>query len=123
MGSVLLPILFTLTTVLPNISRGAEPEATERDIEAMEAIIVDFCQTKQLCDGKKHGQLTIFAFQETETAKLLSDIERKTIKSCIEKFEIRMTKQGVKTLYIYCFDNEHPKLEIEKDITRDSELR
>jgi hypothetical protein len=123
MKSVILFMLLTLATILPNISHGAELETPEQTIEAMESIIADFCQTKTLCDSKEHGQFTVFMFHESETAKLLSDTEKNTISFCNEKYEIRMTKQNVETLYIYCYDGKHPKLKIEKDITQDSKLR
>ena len=119
MKTISISLLLLLYTFPLNISFGNDLKTHERDLDAMESIIKVFCQTKNLCDGEKHGKFTIYKFKN-ETEKLLSDKEKSTINVCIEKFEARITSQNIESIYIYCYDNNVPKLMIEKVIIQDN---
>ena len=117
--SILLPFLINYS----NIVRGDAPDSPEHDVEAMEAIIADFCRIKKLCKGNRHGNFVVFLYEESKTESLLSEAEKQAITTCEKKYEIRMTIQSVESLYIYCYDNKQPKILIEREIAQNIELR
>ena len=107
-------MLFTLAALIPDISIGEELETIEQDAEAMELIIKEFCQIKNLCDSKQHGEFVIYRLNKADTAKLLTETESNAVISCAQIFEIRLKIQETETLYLYCYDGKHAKQIIEK---------
>ena len=107
----------------PFMARADEVDAPEQDVEAMEAIIVDFCATKNLCHGNQHGNFIVMLYDESEGEVLLSDTDKNTLAACQKKYEIRMTKHNVDTLFVYCYDKKQPKLLLERTMTRSIDLR
>ena len=107
----------------PNIVYGEENNSPEQDVEAMEAIIADFCRTKNLCHGKQTGNFIVYLYDESKTTESLSDADKNSIAACTKKYEIRMTQQNINTLYVYCYDEKKPIMLLEKITTQNYDLR
>lgn len=115
MNKFLACTLFVLSMATSDLCASVDIETFEKDIEAMKSIIEDFCQRKKLCNETAHGNFTVYRLHD-ETRDLLTEVEKKILESCRQTFEIRMNRNSVGSLHIYCYDNAQPKLLIDKEL-------
>jgi len=109
-------MILALALTLTRITHASEAMDAERDLEAMKGIIEAFCEAKKICENKEHGEFTVHRYLAEETEKLLSLTEIKTIESCKEKYQVKMTTGKAESIHIYCYDNSKPRLLLEKHL-------
>jgi hypothetical protein len=78
---------------------------------AINAVIEQFSKDKQICNDKQDK--VKFAIQAYSPGKdhiqWPQDIQ-KAIAACREKYMINMEQNDAKSVYVYCYDNQIPKL-------------
>jgi hypothetical protein len=112
----LLPVLFLLIVVvliaIPDSCRAKDEMAKmKRDQNAMNAVIEQFARDNYLCgDQGEELKFAISTYGSDGDPVHLPDENRKTIAACNEKYIVNMERKGIRSAYIYCFDNQVPKL-------------
>ena len=82
-----------------------------RESNAINAVIEQFSKDKHICNDKQDK--VKFAIQRyfpgKDHTQWPQDIQ-KAISACREKYMINMEQNETQSLYIYCYDNQIPKL-------------
>jgi len=115
MKPIILMVL-ALALTLTRVTHASDAMDAERDFEAMKSITEAFCEAKKICENKEHGEFTVYRYYADEIEKLLSPAEMRTIESCKEKYQVKMTTGKAESIHIYCYDNSKPRLLLEKHL-------
>jgi len=86
-------------------------EKIKNEQGAMNAVIERFARDKNICNDEE-GQLTfaISPYDPSEEHSRWSEVIRKNISACTEKYMVSMERKGTRSFYLYCYDGQIPKL-------------
>jgi hypothetical protein len=108
--SVILSIGVFFYGVVPANSKD-DMKKINRENNAINAVIEQFSKDKHICNDKQDK--VKFAVQSYLPGKdhiqWPQDIE-KAISACREKYMINMEQNDAQSVYVYCYDNQIPKL-------------
>jgi hypothetical protein len=112
-GNLISAILFFSVLVI----RTGYPAAAEnmdkikKEQKAMNAVIEQFARDKNICnDEEEHVKFAISPYNESRDPSPWTDEIRHSIAACQEKYMVNMDYKGTRSIFLYCFDGQVPKL-------------
>lgn len=112
---ILIPVILFICILITRIGHSAAEDNMDKmkkEQAAMNAVIDQFVRDKNICNDDEGRQISfaISPYMESGDHSQWTEEIRKTITACREKYMVNMDNKGTKSIYLYCYDGQIPKL-------------